>query len=101
MNRLNSRKYVAGPDGVPITLQDLPSADTHRWVPRRKAIVVAAVKGGLITLEEACSRYALSADELISWEKALRAFGCRGLRSTQIQYYRACAAARLSPRVQD
>ena len=100
MNQVKSRRYVAGPDGAPISLQDLPSADIRRWVPRRKATVVAAVKGGLITLEEACSRYALSADELMSWEKAWRAFGCRGLRATQIQYYRACAEARLSPRVE-
>lgn len=101
MNQPNTKKYVAGPDGVPITLQDLPSADTHRWVPRRKAIVVAAVKGGLISLEEACSRYALSSDELLSWQSALRTFGCRGLRTTQIQYYRACIEARLPPVISD
>ena len=30
---------------------------------RRKAEVVAAVRGGLLSLEEACSRYALNSDE--------------------------------------
>ena len=46
--------YITGPDGRPMTLVDLPSPRTKRWVSRRKAQVVAAVEGGLITLEEAC-----------------------------------------------
>ena len=35
---------------------DLPPPNTTRWVVRRKAAVVAAVRGGRITLEEALSR---------------------------------------------
>ena len=49
-------KYVIGPDGSPLTVADLPAPGT-RWVVRRKAEVVAAVRGGLLSLEEACSRY--------------------------------------------
>ena len=47
--RLNSRgeQYVVGPTGTPLTLRDLPPAETNRWVIRRKAEVVAAVRGGL------------------------------------------------------
>ena len=44
------RRYdgvVMGPDGNPLTLDDLPPAGTTRWVIRRKAEVVAAVRGGL------------------------------------------------------
>ena len=41
-------KYVIGPDGSPLTVTDLPSAGTKRWVIRRKAEVVAAVRGGLL-----------------------------------------------------
>jgi len=52
---------VIGPGGRHLTLADLPPADTKRWVVRRKAEVVAALRGGLLSLEEACSRYALSA----------------------------------------
>jgi hypothetical protein len=40
------RRYdgvVMGPDGNPLTLDDLPPAGTTRWVIRRKAEVVAAV----------------------------------------------------------
>ena len=50
-------KYVIGPDGSPLTIADLPAPGTKRWVIRRKAEVVAAVRGGLLSLEEACSRY--------------------------------------------
>ena len=37
-------RYVIGPDGSPLTIADLPPADTKRWVIRRKAEVVAAVR---------------------------------------------------------
>ena len=53
-------KYVVGPDGSPLTIADLPTPGTKRWVIRRKAEVVAAVRGGLLSLEEACSRYTLT-----------------------------------------
>jgi hypothetical protein len=57
--RLNSRgeKYVIGPTGAPLTVNDLPPENTQRWVIRRKAEVVAAVRGGLLSLDEACERY--------------------------------------------
>jgi len=45
-----------GPDGSPLTIADLPPQNTKRWVIRRKAEVVAAVRGGLLSLEEACTR---------------------------------------------
>ena len=50
-------KYVIGPDGSPLTIADLPPADTKRWVIRRKAEVVAAVRGGL-SWEAAGAAYA-------------------------------------------
>ena len=40
-------KYVIGPDGSPLTVADLPPQNTRRWVIRRKAEVVAAVRGVL------------------------------------------------------
>ena len=61
-------KYVIGPDGSPLTINDLPAANTSRWVIRRKAEVVAAVRGGLLSLEEACARYTLTVDEFLSWQ---------------------------------
>lgn len=89
-HRLNSRgeKYVIGPTGAPLTLRDLPPTETERWVIRRKAEVVAAVRGGLLTLEEACERYRLTTDEFLAWQKAIDRWGMAGLRTTRIQQYR-------------
>ncbi|MDH3335998.1 MAG: DUF1153 domain-containing protein, partial [Rhodospirillaceae bacterium] len=47
------------PLGKPMTINDLPAPGTHRWITRRKAEVVAGVRSGLISLEEACRRYSL------------------------------------------
>jgi len=80
--------YVIGPDGTPLTLKDLPPPSTKRWVIRRKAEVVAAVRGGLLTLEEACDRYTLTVEEFLSWQKAIDQFGLPGLRATRVQQYR-------------
>jgi hypothetical protein len=81
-------KYVIGPDGSPLTVADLPPVTTKRWVIRRKAEVVAAVRGGLISLEEACSRYTLTVDEFLSWQLSIDQHGLAGLRTTRIQQYR-------------
>ncbi len=80
---------VLGPSGKPITIEDLPPADTERWVVSRKMAVVAGVRAGLITLDEAYRRYRLSADEFASWQRLLDAHGLKGLRATRIQNYRA------------
>ncbi|MGJ3258703.1 MAG: DUF1153 domain-containing protein [Rhodospirillales bacterium] len=82
------RSEALSPSGPPMTMADLPSTDTTRWVPRRKAEVVAGVRCGLITLEEACRMYHLSIDEFRSWERLLERHGVRGLRTTRIKSYR-------------
>lgn len=89
--RLNSKgeQYVVGPTGTPLTLADLPPPNTDRWVIRRKAEVVAAVRGGLISLEDALTRYRLTAEELLAWQKAIDKWGMQGLRTTRIQHYRS------------
>ncbi len=71
-----------------MTRADLPPPDTERWVIRRKAEVVAAVRGGLLTIDEACQRYRLSVEEFLSWQRAIDRFGLAGLRATRIQDYR-------------
>ena len=81
-------KFVLGPSGETLTLPDLPAPDTQRWVCRKKAQVVAAVRGGLLTLGEACERYALSVEEFLSWEQAIEEFGVEALRITHAQEYR-------------
>ena len=82
-------RYVVGPDGSPLTMADLPPGNTRRWVIRRKAEVVAAVRGGLLSLEEACERYALTVEEFLSWQRSIDRHGLAGLRTTRIQDYRA------------
>lgn len=81
-------KYVIGPDGSPLTIADLPPPSTKRWVIRRKAEVVAAVRGGLLSLEEACDRYTLTVEEFLSWQASIDRHGLPGLRATRIQHYR-------------
>jgi hypothetical protein len=76
-----------GPDGCVLTLADLPSPDTKRWVIRRKAIVAAAVRGGLISMDAACSRYRLHPEELMFWCDYIDQYGFSALRATKIQYY--------------
>ncbi len=77
-----------GPDGAPMTIDDLPPPDTKRWVARRKAQVVTGVRSGLISLDEACRRYALTVEEFLSWANAVDQHGVRGLRVTRLQDYR-------------
>jgi antitoxin HigA-1 len=43
--------------------------DTKRWVVRRKAALITAVRAGRITLEEALQRYQLTEEEYRSWER--------------------------------
>lgn len=88
--RTNSRgeKYVIGPTGSPLTLADLPPPQTERWVIRRKAEVVAAVRGGLLTLDEACDRYSLTNEEFLAWQASIDRHGMAGLRTTRLQQYR-------------
>jgi hypothetical protein len=75
-------------DGIPLTRDDLPSPHTKRWVIRRKAEVVAGVRSGLISLEEACRRYTLSVEEFVSWQRQIEDHGLPGLRITRLQDYR-------------
>jgi Protein of unknown function (DUF1153) len=79
---------VIGPDGSPLTIADLPPPGTTRWVVRRKARVIAAVRGGLLSLEEACDRYMLTVEEYLSWQSSIDQHGLAGLRATCVQQYR-------------
>jgi len=82
-------KAPLGSNGMPLTRDDLPPPDTKRWVMRRKAEVVAGVRAGLITLNEACKRYTLSVDEFLSWQSLFDNYGLDGLRCTRIKDYRS------------
>src|SRR6202162_1701392 len=81
---------LAGP------ILDLPSPDTKRWVARRKAVVVHAVRNGSLSLQEACRRYKLSVEEFLAWQRAIDRHGIPGLRVTRLQIYRDTDDARAS-----
>jgi|SRR4051794_4905528 hypothetical protein len=80
---------VIGPLGEPLTLESLPAPGTSRWVVRRKAEVVAAVSGGLLSIDEVCERYSLTVEEFASWQRAVERSGMPGLRVTRIQHYKS------------
>src|SRR5690348_16245430 len=78
-------RRVLAPDGSVLTLADLPQPDAQRWVASRKAIVVAAVRGGLLSMSDACARYRLTTEEFLSWQTQVDRDGLQGLRTTRIQ----------------
>jgi hypothetical protein len=73
---------------------ELPSPNTKRWVVRRKAVVVAAVRNGTLSLQEACRRYNLSVEEFLAWQRSIDRYGVPGLRVTRLQIYRDTDALR-------
>ena len=88
LKKVNGPRAVTLPDGTLITRADLPDPGTRRWVASRKAAVVRAVEGGLITAEEACDLYGLSSEELEAWHLAVERHGEKALKATSIQRYR-------------
>ena len=69
----------------PVPELPIPS---RRWTVRRKAVVIEAVRGGWVPIEEVCRLYNLSVDEFLAWERDIDKFGVPGLRSTRYQIYR-------------
>jgi hypothetical protein len=89
-----STERAIGPCGKELTLADLPPSDTTRWVARRKAEVVAAVSSGLLTMSEACERYQMDLEELVSWQRAVDHNGLSGLKVKGLQEARRGEAKR-------
>lgn len=81
-------KAVIGPTARYLTLDDLPDPKTKRWVPRRKAEVIHAVRGGLLSKADAMHRYNLTNAEYTEWESHYNSHGMGGLRVTHLQDYR-------------
>jgi hypothetical protein len=88
MNSPAPMRRVLAPDGTVLTLANLPPPDAQRWVASRKAIVVAAVRGGLLPMSDACARYRLTTEEFLSWQTQVDRDGLHGLRATRVQEYR-------------
>jgi hypothetical protein len=75
MIRRRGVRFVVGPDGYPLTVEDLPATPPRRWMIRRKAQVVAAVAGGLLTIEQACDRFMLTREEFLTWKASVARYG--------------------------
>jgi hypothetical protein len=79
---------ITEPNGDAITLDSLPGSNTTRWVTSRKSQLIAAIHDGILTIEEASSRYRLTLDELTEWQTAFERHGPKGLKATLVQQFR-------------
>lgn len=66
----------------------MAEATFTRWTARRKMAVLGEVNSGILSREEALSRYGLTDDELASWERMYDAHGIAGLAATKMQALR-------------
>ncbi len=87
LRKSHGPRTVTLPDGRILTLADLPDPQT-RWVASRKAAVAEAVLYGLMSRDDAISRYGLTDEELDSWVAAINRHGKDALKVTQIQNFR-------------
>jgi hypothetical protein len=74
------------PDGNPPTIADPPPSNTKRWVIRRKAEVVAAVRGSLLSLDDAGKPYKLTINEFVMWQRLTDRHRLPSLRATKVQH---------------
>ncbi len=88
LKKVDGPRAVTLPDGTVMTRADLPDPKTRRWVASRKAAVVRAVEGGLITREDALKTYGLSEEELDAWQSTVDKHGESTLKATSIQRYK-------------
>jgi len=88
LRKINGPRAVTLSDGSIMTRADLPEPETRRWVASRKAAVVRAVDGGLLTFDEAKDLYGLSDEELSAWQDAVDSHGEQALKATALQKYR-------------
>lgn len=88
LKKVKGPRTATLPDGSIISLSDLPGPETTRWVASRKAKVVKGVLYGLISQDEALSRYGLSADEFREWVVAISEHGEDALKATRVKAYR-------------
>jgi predicted DNA-binding ribbon-helix-helix protein len=85
----NSNMSMIDRDPNQLLLNELPLPSAKHWIAQDKAAVVAAVKNGAITLDEACQRYNLSVEEYLSWEERIEKHGVLGLRVGKLRDFRA------------
>lgn len=88
LKKIDGVRAVTLKDGTIMTRADLPPANTRRWVISRKAAIVRALEGGLITREEIQAKWGIGEEELSEWKQAFDRYGIEALRVTKVQKYR-------------
>jgi hypothetical protein len=88
LKKVDGPRAVTLADGTVMTQADMPPVSTRRWVASRKAAVVRGVVYGLLSKDDALSRYGLSEDEFIEWVRAVSTHGEAALKTTMVQKYR-------------
>ncbi|KAB2955591.1 MAG: DUF1153 domain-containing protein [Thermoanaerobaculia bacterium] len=91
--RLAAGKIALRPDFKASVMAALPPApweSRSRRAWRLPAVLLAglAVAEGRLSLDDACSRYALTVDEFVGWQTFIERHGLEGLRTTRLQHYR-------------
>jgi|ERR1700722_10247008 hypothetical protein len=69
-------------ESAPNIFQQPIPARPVRWMPQRKAEILAAVRRGSISLRQACDTYELSLEEFMTWQRGDALYGLAGLRAT-------------------
>jgi hypothetical protein len=88
MQSPSDHRKLAGHECDQLACRELPEPGTQRWTPTRKAQVLLAIQGGLLTFAEACGRYGLTAEELACWEQSFSWGGKHGLAVARITQHR-------------
>jgi EAL domain-containing protein (putative c-di-GMP-specific phosphodiesterase class I) len=86
--KISGPSVTSSPRKELLLLDTLPPTDTKRWVPQRKAEVVAAVHSGLISVDYVCQRYNLTLEEFTGWQRAVDRGGLKARRIERTQFYR-------------
>lgn len=85
-------------DAKSTALELLPKSHTVHWVARRKALVVQAVRRGWLSLDDACTRYKLSFEEFLEWQRAFSSGGVNGLSMANLHIAKTDPGRGLHPR---
>lgn len=73
---------VRNVDGGLITPGSLPPDSTRRWTPGRRATILLAVRGGLLTIADVDQRWRISPDEFAEWDRRFDGRSAKSLRVT-------------------
>jgi hypothetical protein len=73
---------------TPARVMQLPPAGTMRWTAWQKVAVIRAVRSGMLSVAEVCSRYMLSEEELAAWQADFERNGIGGLQQKSLRQRR-------------